>query len=41
MLAKICSDRNKPNGQFFLANERDAIMVRRIVIFLLLKFTLL
>ena len=24
-LAKICSNRNKPNGQFELANERDAI----------------
>ncbi|KAJ2898344.1 DNA polymerase kappa subunit [Zalerion maritima] len=25
-LAKICSNRNKPNGQFELANDRDAIM---------------
>ncbi|KAI5123920.1 hypothetical protein M0805_006338 [Coniferiporia weirii] len=26
MLAKICSDKNKPNGQFQLPFERDAIM---------------
>ncbi|CAI2349404.1 unnamed protein product [Caenorhabditis sp. 36 PRJEB53466] len=26
MLAKICSDFNKPNGQFVLPNERDRIM---------------
>uniref|UniRef100_A0A8R1DFB5 DNA polymerase kappa n=1 Tax=Caenorhabditis japonica TaxID=281687 RepID=A0A8R1DFB5_CAEJA len=26
MLAKICSDFNKPNGQFVLQNERSAIM---------------
>jgi DNA polymerase kappa len=25
-LAKISSNQNKPNGQFFIANERDAIM---------------
>lgn len=25
-LAKICSNRNKPNGQFYLASERSAIM---------------
>ncbi|KAI8150340.1 hypothetical protein BJV82DRAFT_548937 [Fennellomyces sp. T-0311] len=25
MLAKICSDMNKPNGQYDLANDRDAI----------------
>ncbi|TFY79901.1 hypothetical protein EWM64_g4108 [Hericium alpestre] len=26
MLAKICSDKNKPNGQFHLPHERDAIV---------------
>ena len=26
MLAKICSDRNKPNGQFFLEPDRDVVM---------------
>ncbi|CAK5281491.1 unnamed protein product [Mycena citricolor] len=27
MLAKICSDKNKPNGQFHLPFERDAILL--------------
>ncbi|XP_037087770.1 DNA polymerase kappa-like [Pollicipes pollicipes] len=26
MLAKICSDQNKPDGQFFLARDRDVIL---------------
>ncbi|KAI8084998.1 uncharacterized protein BX664DRAFT_338298 [Halteromyces radiatus] len=26
MLAKVCSDMNKPNGQYFLPMEKDAIM---------------
>ena len=26
MLAKICSDRNKPNGQFFLEPDRDVVL---------------
>ncbi|XP_042416902.1 DNA polymerase kappa-like isoform X2 [Zingiber officinale] len=26
MLAKVCSDINKPNGQFILPNDRDAVM---------------
>ncbi|XP_071697863.1 DNA polymerase kappa isoform X2 [Rutidosis leptorrhynchoides] len=26
LLAKVCSDINKPNGQFILPNDRDAIM---------------
>ena len=26
MLAKVCSDRNKPNGQFVLANSKEAVM---------------
>lgn len=26
MLAKICSDRNKPNGQFFLEPDRDIVL---------------
>uniref|UniRef100_A0A915J324 DNA polymerase kappa n=1 Tax=Romanomermis culicivorax TaxID=13658 RepID=A0A915J324_ROMCU len=26
MLAKICSDKNKPNGQFCLSNDRDKIL---------------
>ncbi|KDQ10070.1 hypothetical protein BOTBODRAFT_36509 [Botryobasidium botryosum FD-172 SS1] len=26
MLAKICSDRNKPNGQYYLAPDRDSVM---------------
>lgn len=26
MLAKICSDRNKPNGQFLLEANREAVM---------------
>lgn len=26
MLAKICSDQNKPNGQFYLPSDRDVIM---------------
>ncbi|KAG8926671.1 hypothetical protein FRC01_008524 [Tulasnella sp. 417] len=26
MLAKICSDRNKPNGQFYLPFEREAVV---------------
>lgn len=26
MLAKVCSDKNKPNGQFLLENTREAVM---------------
>ena len=26
MLAKVCSDLNKPNGQFILASQRQAVM---------------
>lgn len=26
MLAKVCSDRNKPNGQFVLPNDKEAVM---------------
>lgn len=26
MLAKVCSDRNKPNGQFFLEPDRDVVL---------------
>ena len=26
LLAKICSDKNKPNGQFMLANEKEVII---------------
>ena len=26
MLAKICSDKNKPNGQFFLRSDRNSVM---------------
>ena len=26
MLAKVCSDRNKPDGQFILENSREAVM---------------
>ncbi|KAK3098755.1 hypothetical protein FSP39_022804 [Pinctada imbricata] len=26
MLAKICSDRNKPNGQYIIQNNKDAVM---------------
>lgn len=26
MLAKVCSDRNKPNGQFQLEASRDAVL---------------
>lgn len=26
MLAKVCSDKNKPNGQYRLPSTRDAVM---------------
>jgi DNA polymerase kappa len=26
MLAKICSEKNKPNGQFFLSGEKETVM---------------
>lgn len=26
MLAKVCSDKNKPNGQYRLSSTRDAVM---------------
>lgn len=26
MLSKVCSDMNKPNGQYYLPNDRDAIL---------------
>lgn len=26
MLAKMCSDKNKPNGQYRIPPERDAVM---------------
>lgn len=45
MLAKICSDINKPNGQYFLPMDRDSIMeftknlsLRKVMIYLSLFF---
>ena len=26
MLAKVCSDKNKPNGQYTIASSREAVM---------------
>jgi len=41
MIAKVCSDINKPNGQFILPNDREAVLtfvytlpIRKVLIFL-------
>ena len=46
MLAKICSDKNKPNGQYRILPNRDAVMefvqelpIRKVQIFTKLFFS--